>query len=202
MKARAMKVAHRRRALRAMRTEPASEALREFGRGVCLDVLTYGQFSIIDALVALLEITGPAAVKIATWTAEEFDLSMIARQLEASKMTSLNLLVDRSFVTRRPEFLAFVQHMLNGGVAVCKLHAKWMTIRNEEWNVCVRTSMNLNYNARMEFVQVSDDAELADFYDYAFANPFERVEVKNLAPQKNQWIAAKSISVGRAQVGP
>ena len=46
-------------------------------------------------------------------------------------------------------------------------------IRNEDWNVIVRTSMNLNKNQRLEYAEISDDATFADFLDATISEIFE-----------------------------
>ena len=55
------------------RGESASKALEGLAPGVEMLALTFGQFSLIDALWALLRQTGPADVSIATWTAAGAD---------------------------------------------------------------------------------------------------------------------------------
>lgn len=47
----------------------ARDALADFDRGMETYCLTFGQFSLMDAVEAILEKTGPADVAISTWTA-------------------------------------------------------------------------------------------------------------------------------------
>ena len=47
----------------------ARDALADFDRGKETYCLTYGQFSLMDAIEAIIEKTGPADVAVATWTA-------------------------------------------------------------------------------------------------------------------------------------
>jgi hypothetical protein len=130
-----------------------------------VDVATGGQFSIIDALEAVLEITGPAAVTLATWTAAEFDLSQIQAQIVSKRILSLRMIIDRSFVSRQPKFVEAIHARFGkGSVRSTRTHAKFVVIRNEEWSVVIRTSMNLNFNARLEYLQVTESKELADFW--------------------------------------
>lgn len=143
----------------------ARDTLAGFGKDVEVDVLTFGQFSIIDAIEALLEVTGPAAVTLATWTAAEFDLRQIQAQILRAGITDLRLIIDRSFVSRHPRFVRVIEDAFGAGcVRTTKTHAKFIVITNDAWNVVVRTSMNLNFNPRLEYLQVADDPELARFY--------------------------------------
>ena len=56
-------------ALRVSSAASARESLAGIAEGLEVDCLTFGQFSLIDALEAILEVTGPAEVVCATWTA-------------------------------------------------------------------------------------------------------------------------------------
>ena len=143
----------------------AQDSLSEFGRGIEVDVLTFGQFSIIDAIEAVLEKTGPADVVLATWTAARFDLSQIEGQMQRANIKSLRLIIDRSFVTRHPQFVAVINDKFGAdAVRTTTTHAKFVLITNSAWKVVIRTSMNLNFNPRLEYLQVVQDDELADFY--------------------------------------
>lgn len=65
---------------RVSRTANAADSLDGFGLGCEIDVITFGQFSLIDAVDAILDMTGPADVVIATWAAAQFDMSQIQAQ--------------------------------------------------------------------------------------------------------------------------
>lgn len=163
--------AHRRKVgssrKRVSKVAGARDTLRGagFGRGQEVDVLTFGQFSIIDMVEAVLEVTGPADVDISTWTAAEFDLSQIKAGLLRADIERLRLLIDRSFVTRHPQFLEVIRGQFGDDcVRTTRLHAKFVLVRNPDWDVTIRTSMNLNHNPRLEYVQVAADADLTEFY--------------------------------------
>ena len=142
----------------------ARDALAEFDRGLETYCLTFGQFSMMDAVEALLEKTGPADVVIATWTAGSADLSRSAESLNNGRIRSLRFIVDCSFGQRQPGYLAQVRRLFgDDAVRSTRTHAKFAVITNDEWSVAVRTSMNLNENPRLESIEVSDDPELAGF---------------------------------------
>lgn len=143
----------------------ATDSLAEFGKGMEVDVATFGQFSVIDAIEAVLLITGPADVTLATWTAAAFDLSQIEKQVVSANIRSLQLIIDRSFVSRQPKFVELVHERFGkDSVRSTRTHAKFCVIRNDDWDVVIRTSMNLNHNPRLEYLQVTEDAGLADFW--------------------------------------
>jgi hypothetical protein len=126
--------------------------------------LTHGQFSLIDALVAILDRVGPADVVISTWSAAKADLLHAEKFLADGRIRSLRFLVDRSFQTRQPDYCATLVRVFGpDAIRTTALHAKFAVVSNDEWNVAVRTSMNLNENRRLEYIEVSDDPDVAAF---------------------------------------
>ena len=142
----------------------ARDALADFGRGRETYCLTFGQFSLMDAVEAVLEKTGPADVALSTWTAGSADLSRSAEHLHDGRIRSLRMVVDCSFGQRQPGYLAQVRELFgDDAIRSTRTHAKFVVITNAEWSVAIRTSMNLNENPRLESIEVSDDPELASF---------------------------------------
>jgi len=152
------------RLVRAAKTGAAREALGELVPGCEVYVLTFGQFSLIDAICAIVEQTGAADVCIATWTAAAADLTRAAALLEQSAVRSMRWVVDRSFESRQPAFTRQMRAMFgDASIRVTSTHAKFLTVTNEKWNLAVRTSMNLNQNPRLETLELSDDPGLCGF---------------------------------------
>lgn len=156
----------RSRTLRTAKVGTAAEAIGTLTPGAELYILTFGQFSLIDALVALLEQTGPADVIVSTWTAAAADLTTSAALLERANLRSLRFLVDRSFIARQPAYCATMRRLFGDEcIRTARSHCKFITVRNERWSLAVRTSMNLNFNPRMENLEVSDDPDLCAFLE-------------------------------------
>lgn len=142
----------------------ARDALADFDRGLETYCLTFGQFSLMDAVEAVLDKTGPAHVAISTWTAGGADLSRSAEHLHDKRILSLRLLVDCSFGQRQPGYLAQCRELFgDDAIRTTRTHAKFVVITNDTWSVAIRTSMNLNENPRLESIEVSDDPALAGF---------------------------------------
>ena len=155
------------------RSESASVALDGLVRGGEVFCLTFGQFSFIDAIWALLRKTGPADVSIATWTAAGADTTPAEQFLADGRIRSIRWLVDRSFETRQPAYCATLRRLFGDDVIrTTRSHAKFATIRNDDWALAVRTSMNLNMNPRLETIEVSDSPPFADFLDGMFDEVF------------------------------
>lgn len=166
MRARTHRRSNVRREIRTAKEGNAADAIGQLTPGCEIFVLTYGQFSLIDAIVALIRQTGPANVVLSTWTAGDTDLTTAAALLEAAEIRSLRMIVDRSFITRQPGYCRRMRELFGDAcIRTTRTHAKFASIRNERWNIAVRTSMNLNTNPRLEQIEISDDPSLADFID-------------------------------------
>ena len=133
-----------------------------------------GQFSKINLLTALLEQTGPANVTVCTWSALHGHIDDVHVLLKNQAILSMRWLIDFSFLSRRPDYIANLRHRFaDDCIRVTSCHAKFMIIRNERWNLAIRTSMNLTDNPRFENFEISDDPGLADFLDRMVDEVFE-----------------------------
>ena len=147
-----------------MNGENARESLGELYSGCEIYGLTKGQFSLIHLLQAILDQTGPADVSIATWTAARAEIDTAYKFLQDGNVKSLRFLVDRSFPTRQPAYCsALIEKFGKEAIRVTRTHAKFLLIKNEVWNIVVRTSMNLNENPRVENFEISDDPRMYEF---------------------------------------
>ena len=138
--------------------------------------LTKGQFSLLDLIAAVLEQVGPAEVMVSTWTPGKAEMECVANLLDAHKITRFRLLVDRSFVTRHPEYVARI-HSILGAEAIrqTRTHAKFALIAAGDYRIAIRTSMNFNRNPRFEQFDLDDDADIYDFFDAAVNELYEGV---------------------------
>lgn len=183
MKAQAhTKPAHR--AVRTAKTATAAEAIGRIERGSDTFILTFGQFSLIDALVAILDQTGPADVVISTWTAADAHLERSRDLLESAQIKSLRMIVDRSFETRQPDYCYHMRRLFGPEcIRAIRTHAKFLLIRSATMDVVCRTSMNLNENPRLENIEVSEDRGLAEFFQRVTDDIFAEVaEGENMSP--------------------
>lgn len=155
----------KREILDLRRKESAAEAVSTLERdGMELFGLTKGQFSLSDMIEAILNKTGPADLSISTWTAASSDVTKMLDLLGAGKIRSCRWLVDLTFMRRCPQLAAEIRRKFGpDAIRVTKTHAKFCTIANDDWQVALRSSMNLNQNPRLESFQVGHDPELCHF---------------------------------------
>ena len=155
----------RKRRIAFNETEQAAQAIGTLERGCEIFGLTKGQFSISDVIQHCLTPTGPATVDIATWTAALGDIKRAENLLRDGRITRIRFMVDPSFKSRKPEFCkTLVETFGDGCIRTVNSHAKFAIIRNAEWDLAIRTSMNLNTNPRLENFEISDDPNLAQFF--------------------------------------
>lgn len=144
--------------------ETARSAVDPLVQGGRVMGFTKGQFSLIDLIRAVIAKTGPAHVTLSTWTFGIRDIDSADWLAKRGDITGLTVLVDRSFPTRQPKYCAkLVQTFGLECIRCVRTHAKFALVRNGEWNVCIRSSMNLNRNARFEQFDLDDNAAMCDF---------------------------------------
>jgi hypothetical protein len=180
-KARSHQSARRSREVRVAKAGTARDAIGPLRKGHEAFVLTFGTFSLIDALVYLLDETGPADVTISTWVAAKADLSTCHRLLEMAKVRTMRFVVDSNFQGRQARFMGHMRELFGDDcIRTTRNHAKFLTIRNDEWSLAVRTSMNLNTNPRLENIEISDDPALCGFLEGVVAEIFDEREEGDL----------------------
>lgn len=154
----------------------AKDSIGVLGKDTDLFILTYGQFSLIDALIVILDQIGPAHVVVSTWTAANAHLEKTAQLIESSEMLSFRMIVDRSFKTRQPDYCHHMNNLFGSDcIRSIRSHAKFMLIRNSGWNLVIRTSMNLNENPRLENLEISDSLEFSEFFQRFVDDVFSEV---------------------------
>lgn len=162
-----------------MRNETAKEALKSagFGRGREVFGFNQGTFSLIDLIDAAIDYTGKADCTIATWTAAKAEMDLVLDWLTKDRLSSSRWMVDRSFLNRQPALCAGLRKKFgDDSIRVTRCHAKFVLLGNEDWQVTLLTSMNLNRNARIENYLISDCPVLFREYSALVERIFESQE--------------------------
>jgi hypothetical protein len=143
-------------------SDPAVAGMKEGSRIIGL---TMGRFSLIDLIHSILEKTGPAHIVVATWSAGIKDAHQVKWMLDSKLIRTFKLCTDHSYKTRQAKYAASIEDLFGReNIRTSEIHAKFTLIHNENWNVCIRTSMNLNANATCESFEIDCDKEIFDFY--------------------------------------
>ena len=135
-----------RRKPRLSKVTNARDALADFGRGKETYCLTFGQFSLLDAIEAILEKTGPADVALSTWTAGSADLSRSEEHMRDGRIRSLRFVCDCSFGQRQPGYLATLRDLFgDDAIRTTRTHAKFAVITNDAWDVDSRRGFSFRF---------------------------------------------------------
>lgn len=187
----AMKRRAARRELRDhRRTQEARAAVAGFDRETALYGFTKGQFSLIQLLDAVLDVTGPCDLFLSTWTAANQDVSTALAFCEAGRIRRARWLVDLSFSKRSPQLAQRIRETWGpDAIRVAQNHAKFALLSNDDgWRVVVRTSMNLNHNPRFENFELAHDPALFAFHEKIADEIFAKQD-RRLAEKKPGEIA-------------
>jgi len=184
---------------RSLTKETAAGAVGEITKGCEIFGLSKGQFSLIDLIEHCLDATGPADVIISTWSAAAADIEYANRLITDGRIRSLRFLVDFSFPSRKPEYCDLLRSVFGDDcVRMAQTHAKFVVIKNDDWTLALRTSMNLNHNRRLESFEVSDDPGMVEYLegviDEVFAGDTLAAQLKRGRGQNETTLNAIGIS--------
>lgn len=143
----------------------ARDTIAGFGHDVDIAGLTFGQFSLIDLIQAALEITGPADVTISTWSAGFYDIDAAERFRADGRLRSIRFVMDAASMKKGQASVHDIADLFGpDAIRTTRTHAKFALITNDEWQVVITSSMNLNLNPRCEQFEVTDDASRAAMF--------------------------------------
>ena len=150
--------------VRAMPVGDAAHCIGKLARNVRLCGLTWGQFSLLDLMKAVLEQIGPADCLISAWTVGIRDGQIAGWWLRTKLLRSLKIWVDPQFPDNEPAYCERLVQVFGGQTfTLSNTHAKFVVLTNEKWNIVIRSSMNLNRNPRLEQFDLDDSPVLARF---------------------------------------
>lgn len=184
----------RKKVVRKLATPFARDAIAGLADGLDIFGFTKGQFSFVDLIDAVLEITGPASVTVCTWTAAAADATFLGGWCRQGRIESFRLLVDYSFLTRRGGAEAIDEIIRQFGpdaVRVTRTHAKWGLVEGAGARIAILTSMNPNKNPRFEYFHATWDAGvvgmLSDLAGEIWDSP-ALAEAAKMRPQEHKNI--------------
>jgi hypothetical protein len=140
----------------------ASECIGTLVKGSGIFALTRGQFSMIDAILACLDQTGPAHVSVWTWTVAEYEVAALSRLMRDERLLSGRMVIDGGARNKNAGIISdWKQSFGQDSVRYVVNHAKIALIENNNWKLLLRGSMNLNFNPRFEQFDLTEGG--ADF---------------------------------------
>jgi hypothetical protein len=162
----------------------SDSAISNLEKGKRIIGLTRGDFSLIDLIHSILKKTGPSKIILCTWSAGIKDANQVKWMLNSGLIQAFTLVTDHSYVTRQAKYAMAVEDLFGKeNIRTSEVHAKFVLIQNENWNIAIRTSMNLNANRTCETFEIDDDIEIFKFYrnfiDETFKNTPDGFEQKS-----------------------
>lgn len=162
--------------VKALPFQYAESALEGFQKGGRIVGLTKGQFSLIDMINAMLKKIGPCDISISTWSAGLRDSKSLEEMMNSGRVKSLRIITDRSFVSRQKEYAISITNAFGAdNIRTTNTHAKFVILKNEEYNIVIRSSMNLNENKRCENYDLDDNVEIYNFFQGVVDEVFEQM---------------------------
>lgn len=165
---------------RLMLLQPAEDAAEAIGLlkpGISQIGITKGQFSQLDMIQVISDQIGPCDLLISTWTTALDHTRQIGILIQQGRFPTIRLMIDNSFVTRHMDYITEIVRVYGeDNIRQARIHAKFFTMRNEKWNLCVRSSMNLNRNPRLEQYDLDDDPEMCDFFEKIWSEVAEKTK--------------------------
>jgi hypothetical protein len=155
-------------------TKSSDLVLMGFRKDCRIMGLTRGEFSLIDLIRSVLKKTGKAHVITTTWSAGIKDVHQVDWMRDNDLISSFKLITDHSYANRQKKYAASIVDIFGiENIRTSEIHAKFTLIHNEDFNVCIRTSMNLNANKTCENFEIDEDKDVFDFYMNFIEHTFE-----------------------------
>lgn len=154
--------------------------------------LTRGDFSLIDLIHSILKKIGKSKVICCTWSAGIKDANQVKWMLNSGLIESFTLVTDHSYVTRQKKYALAIEDLFGSeNIRTSEIHAKFVLIKNDDWSLAIRTSMNLNANRTCETFEIDDDVEVFNFYRNFIDETFKN---SNKGFEEKSWIVNSALN--------
>jgi len=168
----------------------AASAIGKVEAGMSLFAITRGQWSMIDAVLHVLDQVGPAKLSLWTWTVAEYEVQVLTRLRQDHRVTAGRLVIDAGARNKNAGIIGEWKSTFgDDSVRYIVNHSKIARIESEGGLKCLlRGSMNLNFNPRFEQFDITEGG--ADF------DLVERIEneiplLGDAATGKQVWAASR-----------
>jgi len=153
------------RATRAVESfKTAAECIGPVVPGMSLFAITRGQFSMLDAVLHVLDQVGPAHLSIWTWTIADYEIGRFTDLASDGRITGGRLVIDHGARNKNAGIIGdWKARFGSGSVRYVLNHSKIATVETAGGiRVLLRGSMNLNFNPRFEQLDVSEGGPAFD----------------------------------------
>ena len=173
----------------AMYSTNVKSVIGKITKGCEIFGLSKGQFSIVNIIEEVLNQVGSSDVILSTWTAANYDITKVKCLSDNGLINNISLILDRSAKTKvGGDNFELLESYFPRRIHITNTHAKFVMIKNDNWNIVIRTSMNLNENKRLENFEISDCSIL---YNYLSDICNDITENKIYNPTKFEMLGRK-----------
>lgn len=145
----------RARAVESFQT--ARECIGPVEAGMSVFAITRGQFSMLDAVLHVLDCVGPSRLSVWTWTIADYEIKQFSEFARDGRITSGRMVIDHGARNKNAPIIADWKRAFGGdSVRYVLNHAKIATVEGGGRRVLLRGSMNLNFNPRFEQLDVTE----------------------------------------------
>lgn len=136
----------------------AALAIGDVTPGMSLFAVTRGQWSMIDAILHVLDQVGPSKLSLWTWTVAEYEVQVLTRLREDRRVTGGRLVIDSGARNKNAGIIREWKSTFGDeSVRYITNHSKIARIESESGlKLLLRGSMNLNFNPRFEQFDITE----------------------------------------------
>jgi hypothetical protein len=153
------------------------EEIGQISHDECIHFWSFGSYSLHELMFYLLKQTGPAHVNLCTWSISQDAIEKITRKYRGGEILSIRFLLDPRVKVCKAKPLQMITS--NFRHAITRVHAKVVTIENNEWKISIVSSQNATNNPKLERGVIIISDEIHDFDKQIIDNEFRKHEVRN-----------------------
>jgi len=168
----------------------AALAIGDVTPGMALFAVTRGQWSMIDAVLHVLDQVGPAKLSLWTWTVAEYEVQVLTRLRQDRRVTGGRLVIDAGARTKNAGIIAEWKSSFGAeSVRYVVNHSKIARIESASGlRLLLRGSMNLNFNPRFEQFDITEGGPDFDLVEQIES---ELPILEDRATGKQVWAASR-----------
>lgn len=136
----------------------AAECIGNCAAGMSLFAITRGQWSMIDAILHVLDCVGPASVSLWTWTVAEYEIEVLTRLRLDQRILAGRMVIDHGARNKNAGLIREWKSTFGrDSVRYVVNHSKMSCIETPGGlKFLLRGSMNLNFNPRFEQFDITE----------------------------------------------
>ena len=158
-----------------------------------------GQFSVVDLIAAACKKCDCPDVSIMSWTAYADDIDHLYRLYEYGIIGDVRFIFDKTFPSYKINSMARLVAVFGKDcLRLTSTHTKIYMVRDDEWDIIITSSANMNTNRRFEQYQVSDWTDACDTVERIFDTIFSDHDMRYM-PSDEKIQAARVEAMGGSQ---